>query len=137
MTRHSGLTLVNVGVDTGVCEINQSSQLSLETGTARLGGKTDWAAAAPNNTFIGTTVWQMSSAFNLLMVMPSAPAGPVSRGVRAKRASGVKLTQSLLQKACLPMGQGDTWNNKEEFQRKNCSLALLQHLQKGSPLQPN
>jgi hypothetical protein len=29
------------------------------------------------------------------------------------------------------MGQGNTWNNKEEFQRKNHLLALLQHLQKG------
>jgi hypothetical protein len=28
----------------------------------------------------------------------------------------------------LPTGQGDTWDNKEEFQRKNCSLTLLQFL---------
>jgi hypothetical protein len=29
------------------------------------------------------------------------------------------------------MGQGDTWDNKEEFQRKNHLLALLQFLGKG------
>jgi hypothetical protein len=32
MTCHSGLTLANVGVDTGVCEIDQPLKLSLETG---------------------------------------------------------------------------------------------------------
>jgi hypothetical protein len=26
----------------------------------------------------------------------------------------------------LPTGQGDTWDNKEEFQKKNRLLALLQ-----------
>jgi hypothetical protein len=47
------------------------------------------------------------------------------RGIQAKRASGGKVAQSLLQGG-LPMGQGDTWNNKEEFQKKNHLLALLQ-----------
>jgi hypothetical protein len=47
------------------------------------------------------------------------------RGIQAKRASGDKTTQSLLQ-GSLPMGQGDTWNSKEEFQKKNCPLAPLQ-----------
>jgi hypothetical protein len=56
------------------------------------------------------------------------------RGTQAKRASGDKSTQSLLQ-AGLPAGQGDTWDNKEEFQKKNCLLALLQHLKKGFLLQ--
>jgi hypothetical protein len=36
----------------------------------------------------------------------------------------------------LPMGQGDTWNNKEEFQRKNHLLALLQFLEKGLQCSP-
>jgi hypothetical protein len=35
------------------------------------------------------------------------------------------MTQSLLQVG-LPAGQGDTQGNKEEFQKKNCLLALLQ-----------
>jgi hypothetical protein len=35
------------------------------------------------------------------------------------------MTQSLLQVG-LPVGQGDTWDNKEEFWKKNCLLALLQ-----------
>jgi hypothetical protein len=47
------------------------------------------------------------------------------RGAQAKRASGDKIKQSLLQGG-LPAGQGDAWNNKEEFQKKNCLLALLQ-----------
>jgi hypothetical protein len=33
------------------------------------------------------------------------------------------------------VGQGDTSDNKEEFQKKNCPLALLQMPQKGFPLQ--
>jgi hypothetical protein len=47
------------------------------------------------------------------------------RGIQAKRASGDKAEQSLLQGG-LPMGQGDTWDNKEEFWKKSCLLALLQ-----------
>jgi hypothetical protein len=47
------------------------------------------------------------------------------RGTQAKRASGDKTKQSLLQ-GSLPLGQGGTWNNKEEFWKKNCPLALLQ-----------
>jgi hypothetical protein len=47
------------------------------------------------------------------------------RGVQAKRASGNKAAQSLLQGG-LPAGQGDTWGNKKEFQKKNHLLALLQ-----------
>jgi hypothetical protein len=35
----------------------------------------------------------------------------------------------------LSTGQGDTQNNKEEFQKKNGLLALLQTPQKGFPLQ--
>jgi hypothetical protein len=33
------------------------------------------------------------------------------------------------------MGQGDTQDNKEEFWKKNCPLALLQTTQMGFPLQ--
>jgi hypothetical protein len=47
------------------------------------------------------------------------------RGIQAKRASGDKIEQSLLQDS-LPVGQGDTWDNKEEFQKKSCLLTLLQ-----------
>jgi hypothetical protein len=47
------------------------------------------------------------------------------RGIQASRASGDKATQSLLQVG-LPVGQGDTWDNEEEFWRKNHLLALLQ-----------
>jgi hypothetical protein len=47
------------------------------------------------------------------------------RGIQAKRASGDKTEQSLLQGG-LPVGQGDTWGNKEEFQKKSHLLALLQ-----------
>jgi hypothetical protein len=47
------------------------------------------------------------------------------RGAQAKRASGDEIKQSLLQGG-LPAGQGDTWDNKEEFQKKNHLLALLQ-----------
>jgi hypothetical protein len=36
----------------------------------------------------------------------------------------------------LPAGQEDTWGNKEEFQRKNHLLALLQCLEKGLPCSP-
>jgi hypothetical protein len=35
------------------------------------------------------------------------------------------VAQSLL-RCGLPAGQGDTWGNKEEFQKKNHLLALLQ-----------
>jgi hypothetical protein len=45
--------------------------------------------------------------------------------MQAKRASGDRIKQSLLQDS-LPVGQGDAWDNKEEFQKKNCLLALLQ-----------
>jgi hypothetical protein len=45
--------------------------------------------------------------------------------IKPKGASGDKATQSLLQ-GSLSMGQGDTWDNKEELQKKNHSLALLQ-----------
>jgi hypothetical protein len=47
------------------------------------------------------------------------------RGIQAKRASGDKTKQSLLQGG-LPMGQGDTQDNKKEFWKKSCLLALLQ-----------
>jgi hypothetical protein len=47
------------------------------------------------------------------------------RGMQAKRASGGRIKQSLLQ-GSLPAGQGDTWGNKEEFWKKSCLLALLQ-----------
>jgi hypothetical protein len=47
------------------------------------------------------------------------------RGAQAKGASGDRTEQSLLQGG-LSMGQGDTWGNKEEFQKKNHLLALLQ-----------
>jgi hypothetical protein len=47
------------------------------------------------------------------------------RGMQAKRASGDKIEQSLL-RGSLPAGQGDAWDNREEFQKKNCPLALLQ-----------
>jgi hypothetical protein len=40
------------------------------------------------------------------------------RGTQAKRATGDKIEQSLLQES-LPTGQENTWDNKEEFQKKN------------------
>jgi hypothetical protein len=46
-------------------------------------------------------------------------------GTQAKRASGDRHRQSLLQGG-LSVGQGDTWDNKEEFWNKNHLLALLQ-----------
>jgi hypothetical protein len=46
------------------------------------------------------------------------------RGVLAKRASGDKATQSLLQGG-LSVGQGDTWDNKDEFQKKSISVLSL------------
>jgi hypothetical protein len=52
------------------------------------------------------------------------------RGTQAKRASGDKIEQSLLQ-GSLPTGQGDTQGNKEEFQKKNHPLALLQTMSLG------
>jgi hypothetical protein len=47
------------------------------------------------------------------------------RGALAKRASGDKVAQSLVQES-LPVGQGDIWDTREEFQKKKCLLALLQ-----------
>jgi hypothetical protein len=58
------------------------------------------------------------------------------RGTLAKRASGDKTTQSLLQVG-LPAGQGDAWGNEEEFWKKNCLPALLQCFKKGFLLQSN
>jgi hypothetical protein len=44
------------------------------------------------------------------------------------------MAQSLLQES-LPASQEDTWDNKEEFQKKNCLFALLQTTQMGFLLQ--
>jgi hypothetical protein len=55
-------------------------------------------------------------------------------GVKAEASPGF-LVPRMMAQGSHPTGQGDTWDNKEEFQKKNCPLALLQTTQMGFPLQ--